>query len=290
MYNAIVVFDRAGVLVGFGKIKFMDTTDKDRLYIKYFLINQPIVTPLGLIAQRILPNLVWVFSLVVMFIVEIPLPFCAFFEGLPRLSFAIGCIALMVGIQISGNYGYFNVVTSILCVPLFDHSASVWNTTASTFSGWTADSIFAYIALGYIFPASLLYFVGNSWINLSWTHWPTLKRTQPVFLFNHVVSILRALSQFRIVQGYGVFPPNSAPPQRWIVQYEVSDDNGRSWNAYALPHVAFAPTVVAPHHPRIDHAIFYESLGMNGCNFIGPLVSGSSHQWSFTSCKSLLTP
>jgi hypothetical protein len=51
------------VLLGFGKMKFTGSSWRDRTYIKTFLMNQPIVSPLGFIANRLLPDWFWVFSL-----------------------------------------------------------------------------------------------------------------------------------------------------------------------------------------------------------------------------------
>jgi hypothetical protein len=272
------------VLVGFGKIKFMGTTGKDRLYIKYFLINQPIVTPAGWLMYHTLPHIVWIFSIIAMFVVEIPLPFLAFVPGWWRVSASVSIIVLMFGIMVCGNFGYFNVLTIVMCIPLLHHSTTVFETSLDMFTVFSKDAVFGWIYVAFIFPASLLVFVlGNSWVNLSWFYWPALRRLQPAFLWNYFVTYIRTLAPLRLVQTYGVFPPNSAPPQRWIVQYEVSDDAGASWQALSLPHVSYAPTLLAPYHARVDHAIFYESLGMNGANMMGLLVHPDPLHFSFTS-------
>lgn len=98
------------VLVGFGKIKFQgsETLGRDRFYIREFLANQPITTPLGFIANRLMPGWFWTFSLLVMWVVEIPLPLLSFIPGWCRVVAGVGIIALMGGIQATGNYGYFN--------------------------------------------------------------------------------------------------------------------------------------------------------------------------------------
>ena len=84
---------------------------------------------------------------------------------------------------------------------------------------------------------------------------------QPQWLFNGFVRVHRAFAPFRIVQAYGVFPPHAAPPQRWVVQFEASWDDGASWHAFALPYLNYAMAWVAPYHPRVDHSLFYESTG-----------------------------
>jgi len=49
------------LLVGFGKMKFSESTKRDWSYIRGFLINQPILTPLAWAANRLLPS--WFFSM-----------------------------------------------------------------------------------------------------------------------------------------------------------------------------------------------------------------------------------
>lgn len=90
------------VLVGFGKLKFGESGPQDRTYIRSFLIGQPIPTPVGWWAHRLPPKL-FEASLLVMWVVEMPLPFLVFFSGWPRLAAAAGIVTLMAGIQLTGK-------------------------------------------------------------------------------------------------------------------------------------------------------------------------------------------
>lgn len=90
------------VLVGFGKLKFGESGPQDRTYIRSFLVGQPIPTPVGWWAHR-LPPMLFEASLLVMWVVEMPLPFLAFFTGWPRLVAAAGIVSLMAGIQLTGK-------------------------------------------------------------------------------------------------------------------------------------------------------------------------------------------
>lgn len=82
-----------------------------RSYIKTFMINQPVASPLAYIAHMTIPDWFWTVSLAIMWIVEIPLPFLAFLPGWPRMIAAIGIVKLMLGIWAGGNYGFFNLLT-----------------------------------------------------------------------------------------------------------------------------------------------------------------------------------
>jgi hypothetical protein len=88
------------LLVGFGKLKFLGTSRRDKHYIKGFLINQPMLSVLGWWGHK-LPVAVHMGALAGMFLIEIPLPFAMFWTGVPRVVAALGIIGLMAGIQVS---------------------------------------------------------------------------------------------------------------------------------------------------------------------------------------------
>ena len=55
-----------------------------------------------------------------MYAVELGLPFLFFMPGNLRRFAALGQILLQVLILLSGNYGFFNLLTVLLCIPLID--------------------------------------------------------------------------------------------------------------------------------------------------------------------------
>jgi len=93
-------------------------------YIKYFFIHMPIASPLGWLAHK-LPDAVHSANLWVMWLVEIPIPFLLFASGTPRLVAALAYIGLMFGIHITGNFGYFNILTSVLTLPQLAYGGSL---------------------------------------------------------------------------------------------------------------------------------------------------------------------
>ena len=284
------------LLIGFGKLKFIGSGWKDRFYIRGFLINQPMVSPLGWWAHHALPEWAWVVSLGYMAVVELVCPFGFFWTGIPRVVASVSISSLMLGIWATGNYGYFNILTVALCVgsmdlgssarltftsadfvppgsgPLFVEKGGSWALSPRVLSSpHMFPSLFcATVLLFYIFPISLLQFVMNSWINLSWAYWGGVYRLKvhPSLLWTQFLArVLRFSQQFRLVSGYGVFPPHASPPQRWALCYEGSKD-GVHWERYEYAHYLSSsrtpPAFIAPYHPRLDHAIFYESFGSAG--------------------------
>ena len=142
-----------------------------------------------------------------------------------------------------------------------------------------ANTVLSVTLLLYLLPVSFLNVTGNSWTNMSMWFWGGLHRGGPaggvmgliVVPFRAIALIMRSLSEWRLSAAYGVFPPNTAPGQRYAVVYEGSED-GVTWHryefAYYLSGPRSAPRFVAPYHPRFDHAIFYE-----GGPFLGMLIN-----------------
>ena len=271
------------LLFGFGKFKFIGGSLHDTGYFKSFLVNIPLPTYLGWYAYR-LPR--WVFQgiILLVFTSEVVLPFGVFFAGDTRVVVACMTALLMVGIQLVSNFGFFNVLTIVLCLPLLDRNASLFDTTAAMLQEHPVTHVVvAGLALG-----GLLNLPFNSWCTLTWLHWPSLLRirlpgVQPLLAF------YRALLRFRLVHSYGVFPPTSSPPIRWVPVIEGSRD-GVTWLPYEYWYMTTTettpPRFVAPHHPRFDHAIFYESYGTNDTNFVWSTM-GNCNPYDFTHASGL---
>ncbi|MEZ0542400.1 lipase maturation factor family protein [Fibrella arboris] len=262
------------VLFGFGKYKFMGGSLLDKGYFQSFMVNIPLPTYLAWYAYR-LPA--WVFQAVlwVAFLVEIVLPFGVFFTGDTRIVVAVATVGLMIGIQLISNFGFFNVLTIVLCLTLLDRSASLFDTSLAT----VITHPVTYTVLGLWALGGLINLPFNSWCTFTWLYWPSLQTirlpgVQPVLAF------YRALLRFRLVHTYGVFPPTSGPPIRWVPVMEGSPDGGRTWLPYEYRYTPTTetspPRFVAPYHPRFDHAIFYETYGTNDANFIWSTMGGGN--------------
>lgn len=235
-----------------------------------------------------LPDIFYPALLFGMWLVEIPLP-CAVFtcSGMIRFIAAVGIIKLMLGIQVGGNFGYFNITTIVLALASLHHSATIsWSLQdlapvdalphllrgeiSSFFKFHVPSTILSAIYLFYIFPASLVQLIMNSWVNLSWVYWSGIYRIRFPLVARWsqwYANLIRILMPLRIVQAYGVFPPQTSPPQRWAMCVEGSED-GENWKRYEYRYYISAPTTkprfIAPFHPRFDHAVFYESLAIAG--------------------------
>jgi Lipase maturation factor len=265
------------LMLGFAKVKFIGTGKGDALYLRGFLIWAPLPTPLAWWGHH-LPQWILRASLGFMFVGEAVAPWLGFLTGLPRLiSFGI-MTALMLGIQATGNWGYFNLGYIAMCVCLLDVDSSIFDVASEPWaSSWSSGPHLAInIAMGLLFVNSLVYFiVMNSWVSRTWVYWLWETLTWNRAWGRMLIGWFRFWAPFHVTNGYGVFPPQSAPPLRLAPVIEGSDD-GVNWKQYGyrfLPTTATSKLpLVAPHHPRFDQMLHYCAIGIHDGSFFSSLI------------------
>ena len=271
------------VLFGFGKTKFTRNALGDPMYLRGFLISQPLPSPLGWRATR-WPRGLLVWSHASLFATEMVLPFLIFFPGWPRLVAASGFTALMIGIQAMGSFGFFNLLTITLCVTLLDTRAVTAQSLASLASPY--GSLVALVAAWSVL-AGLCHLPFNTWVARGWPEWPAWGGLTGVG--RAIVGFLRAAMPFRTVHAYGVFPPRMGPPLKCIPVVEGTRD-GEHWEAFEyryMPSTEMSrPRFVAPHCPRIDHLMLYEAFGIGAGNYLGTIFS-QGNPYAFSSISVL---
>lgn len=257
------------VMFGFGKQKFAGSRRQDLGYLRGFLVNQPLPSKLGWYAQK-LPAPLLQAAVLFMFVVEIPVAFGALVPGPASVACAVLTATLMVAIALLGTFGYFSLVTLALCVPLLDQATPLepWLGSGPGASHALAS---AYVILHTSCAGFALLF--NSWLGQSWhlwAYWYQLPRcVQPFF------ELLRTLHPLRWLHPYGVFPPNMTPPARMTLLFEVSWDDA-TWHPLEFPfspvHARSAPRFIAPHHPRGDQALIYDTFGLNATSLMNGVI------------------
>ena len=124
-----------------------DSTWMDLTALEYHYWTQPL--PHGLSAWiHSLPNWFDQISLYLMYGIELILPFFLFLPGIFRRIGVMGQIFLQIAILLSGNYGFFNLLTLCLCLPLIDDQMlpdffkKHWNTDSNIKKGQVFESEF----------------------------------------------------------------------------------------------------------------------------------------------------
>jgi hypothetical protein len=266
------------VLFGFGKTKFTRAALDDPMYLRGFLISQPLPSPLGWRAAR-WPRALLASSHASLFAIEMVLPFLIFFPGWPRLVAASGFTALMIGIQAMGSFGFFNVLTVTLCVTLLDARAVTEQSLPSLASPY---GVLIAVVSAWSVLAGLCHLPFNTWVARGWLEWPAWGALTGAG--RAVAGVLRAAMPFRTVHAYGVFPSRMGPPVRFIPVVEGTRD-GEHWETFEYRYIASTetspPRFVAPHCPRLDHLMLYEGFGLGPGNYLGTIFSqGNPYDFS----------
>jgi hypothetical protein len=275
------------LMLGFAKIKFVGSKRDDALYMRGFFVWMPSPTPLAWYCHH-LPAWVLRNMLYFMFVAEVIAPVLGFFSGPLRIvSFAI-LTMLMLGIQLTGNWGYFNIGYVMLSVCLLDTKSSIFDLGhepwASTLWQWPHLGVNALMAI--MFVTGLLYLVVfDSWTTRTLIRWPLDAFHWNRMWLRWLLAYLRAIAPFRIINGYGVFPPGAMAPFREMPVFEGSND-GSTWKAYRYLHMPSSARErtqwVAPYQARIDMAICYSGGGVFDASFYGSLVGDGTPYTCYT--------
>ena len=266
------------VLFGFGKFKFTGATKDDWNYLHGFLVNQPLASAIGLYMQK-LPLWVLRVSMVLMFLAEIPIPPLLFVPNALGVVAGVAIVGLMFGIWASGNFGFFNLAIIVLCLSTLDVTTprALLDTAFTADGPWLVNSVVLLHTFG-----ALIVFPLNSFCAQQWPYWTAFLQLRPKFL-QWPVAFMRALLPFRVVHPFGVFPPKMCPGVKVVPVVEVKYP-GQDWEEIEYQLSASKetsqPHFIAPHHPRGDQAVIYETFGFNMVSVLhGILGSGNPYGW-----------
>ena len=225
----------------------------DLTALKYYFMSQPLPTPLAWYAAQLPPWMLAVGTAATL-VIELALVFLIF---LPRRlrAVAASCILIFqVLIMLTGNYGFFNLLTMALCVFLFDDAAirhavprklTLWIQDRAPRPGKTA-TVCALLLTMVVVP------VGADRIVQALAS-PNL----PI-----VGAVTRATSPWLIVNAYGPFATTTMKRPEIIVE---GSDDGQSWRAYDFRYkpgpVDRRPSWNIPHQPRLDWQMWFAAYG-----------------------------
>ena len=218
----------------------------------YHYWSQPLPTVFGWLADKS-PEWFKHFSVAFCIVIEIVAPFFIWAPRRLRLGAAGLMIFLQVGIGLTGNYCFFNLLTIALCLLLIDDSAtgmSLRGVRGQRGALFLPDRLGAWGAVAVF----ILTFPINAWLIFS--AFKPLARP-PRALAN----VYERLEAFRIVNGYGLF--RVMTKDRCEIVLEGSTD-GIDWLPYEFKwkpgDVKRAPGWCAPHQPRLDWQMWFAAL------------------------------
>ena len=212
------------------------------------------------------------FSLILMYGVELILPLLLFFPGNVRRIAVMGQVLLQLAILASGNYGFFNLLTLCLCLPLIDdqwisrfftnNSAQessenhnpLWNSSFGWFPAATLHWIVLYFCWALFVPTTYGHFLRD----LRGNSPKPLVDQQPPQWVNDFTNFVRPTHAFN---SYGLFRVMTKTRPEIIIEGSL---DGSTWRPYSFRYKPTdpgqSPRFAGVHMPRIDWQMWFEGL------------------------------
>jgi len=240
-------------LAGAVKLLSGDATWRNLTALDYHFWTQPLPTPLAWYVAQ-LPHGLLVGATTSTLVVELAIVFLIFLPRRPR-AFAAFCVLLFqLLIVLTGNYNFFNLLSMLMCVFLFDDAAVrklFPRRLASRVQrralnpGRTATTIATVLAM-IVVPVG----VNGIWHLFTSTDLPMAGALSDL------------VSPLLIVNRYGLFAVMTTTRPEIVIE---GSNDGVTWREYGFRYkpgpVTRAPTWNIPHQPRLDWQMWFAALG-----------------------------
>ncbi|HEX3273520.1 MAG TPA: lipase maturation factor family protein, partial [Gemmatimonadales bacterium] len=244
-------------LSGATKLLSGDPTWRQLTALDYHFETQPLPTPPAWYAHQLPPGL-HRGAVLGMFAIELGAPWLLWLPRRlrsPRRAAVVALVLLQAGIALTGNYGFFNLLAVVLCLPALDDDClrrvvpaglppvATWR--------WSVGQIVIAVVAG-----------GLSGL----AGWAELSATRPggwgiPIPPRWAEAALGAVAPVRSFNGYGLFRVMTTERPELVV--EVSRD-GSEWVEYPFRYqpgpVHEPPRFVAPYQPRLDWQLWFAAL------------------------------
>ncbi|MGD0961058.1 MAG: lipase maturation factor family protein [Methylomonas sp.] len=221
--------------------------------LNYHYLTQPLPTPLAYYAHY-LPQWFGEACVAGVFIVEIIVPFFVFLPRRFRLIAAWSFILLQFSIILTGNYNFFNLLTILICLFLFDDRdigkilpARLINALKrkQPSPGPTAHAIAAlWLCAAFLVNAAYI------WI---------YQVRQPIV--SPLKNLAQLASEFSLINNYGPFAVMTKERHEIIVQ---GSNDGENWLTYQFKYkpgrLEQKLGWIIPHQPRLDWQMWFAAL------------------------------
>lgn len=240
------------LMAGVVKIASGDSSWHDLTALSYHFETEPLPTPIAYYAHFWPP---WLQESMVaaVLLIELVLPFCVFLTRPLRLLAAWSFILLQIVIILTGNYNFFNLLTILLCLFLFDDrdlkaclpAALLKFVPPPAPSSTAAQSLAVIWLIVVLLCSSCALITSQGHIELPRPLQQLLAKTSALGLFNH----------------YGPFAVMTRTRPEIII--EGSNDN-QTWQAYEFNykpvHLNHPLRWNIPHQPRLDWQMWFAAL------------------------------
>lgn len=238
---------------GVVKLTSGDATWRSLTALEFHYWTQPLPNPVAYFVWQ-LPAVLHRAGVAVMFVIELVAPFLLFGPRRVRLVAAGALIALQLGILGTGNYGFFNFLTIVLCLSALDDGVLArWRPFQRLSPVLAPVHRFQSQRTAGFWGFAVMYCV----LALA----SDVERVIRTPLPSPLSWALGETASLRSVNTYGLFAVMTT--ERKEIVLEGSAD-GQTWHEYLLRWrpgpVDEAPRFVAPHQPRLDWQMWFASL------------------------------
>lgn len=290
-----------------------DVVWRDFSALQYHYWTQPLPSFVSWYVHQ-LPSWFHQLSVILMLAIELLAPFFMLGTRVPRMIAGLAIIFLQLCIILTGNYGFFNVLTICLCILLFDDAVfrtllpARWSQLLP--SSLTPPALSwkqrapKLLLMGIVLPGLLLLTVwkeaqrfdrwaytkpkpASSIPGFNWYHKVNRAVAYPVKKVFQALSLRKAsattrkmyyqISKFRWVNRYGLFAVMTKTRPEIIIEGSL---DGQNWKPYVFKwkpgDPKRAPGIAGPHMPRLDWQMWFAAL------------SPRPQQWMANFCIQLL--
>jgi predicted DCC family thiol-disulfide oxidoreductase YuxK len=240
------------------KLLSHDPTWRSLTALNFHYQTQPLPTWIGWYAGQ-LPGWFQKGSVLVIFGIELALPFLIFVPRRPRRFACAAFTLLQLLIMLTGNYGFFNLLTITLCLTLLDDAwlqkyiPAKWRNVSlnpqapiPSTRRWPIQVTVPLTAI--VLCASFVQFFGLLRVYIPGP--------------GPVVAVYRWLMPLRTFNSYGLFAVMTTTRREIIVE---GSNNGLSWEPYVFKYkpgdLRQRPGLVGTYMPRLDWQMWFAALG-----------------------------
>jgi hypothetical protein len=250
-------------LSGLTKLLSGDPTWRSATALDYHFQTQPLPPWTAWYAQN-LSSQVHQVATYIMFAIELGAPWLLFAPPRLRVLRLVGVAALVLlqlGIAATGNYGFFNALAIVLCVPVLDDRCLSGVLPGRPRTG-KPESNGRRVLVSMLAP---MFFCLSALSLVREVAYTLPRAPQAGFLPRWSEEVLAAVSPVRSFNGYGLFRVMTTERPELVIE---GSSDGTQWLEYEFRYkpgsVFRRPAFVAPYHPRLDWQMWFAALDPNG--------------------------
>jgi predicted DCC family thiol-disulfide oxidoreductase YuxK len=236
-----------------GMVKYFsgDSTWHDFSALSYYFMTQPLPSPLAWYVDH-LPQSFLSFSTGATLMVELIVPFFIFLPRHIRFFAAYIFLIFQIIIILTGSYNFFNLLTILLCLMLFDDAA---------LRRWLPSRLSTYAVRQS--TSKILYFFAS--IFAFFAIFSSVVQFEQRFGFDVSplsTTINNSITPLHIINTYGPFAVMTTKRKEIIIE---GSDDGIYWSEYHFKYkpgdTKRPPVWNIPHQPRLDWQMWFAALG-----------------------------